>query len=32
MARIPPVTRDRIRDDLRGVFDELNAGPGRCLC
>ncbi|MFQ6029104.1 MAG: carboxymuconolactone decarboxylase family protein [Dehalococcoidia bacterium] len=28
MARIPSVTRESIREDLRGVFDEINAGPG----
>ena len=28
MARIPPVTREGIREDLRGVFDDLSAGPG----
>jgi 4-carboxymuconolactone decarboxylase len=28
MARLPSVTREGIREDLRGVFDELNAGPG----
>jgi 4-carboxymuconolactone decarboxylase len=28
MPRIPAVTREAIREDLRGVFDEINAGPG----
>jgi len=28
MARIPAVTRDSIQEDLRSVFDEINAGPG----
>jgi 4-carboxymuconolactone decarboxylase len=28
MARLPAVTRESIREDLRGVFDEINAGPG----
>lgn len=28
MARLPAVTRDSVRKDLRGVFDEINAGPG----
>jgi hypothetical protein len=28
MARIPPVTRDRVREDLRRIFDEVSAGPG----
>lgn len=28
MARIPSVTRNSIKEDLRGVFDEINAGPG----
>jgi len=28
MARIPAVTRDSIREDLRNIFDEINAGSG----
>jgi 4-carboxymuconolactone decarboxylase len=28
MTRLPAVTRESIREDLRGVFDEINAGPG----
>ena len=28
MARIPPVTRERVREDLRSIFDEVSAGPG----
>ena len=28
MARIPPVTRNRIREDLRSIFDEVSSGPG----
>jgi 4-carboxymuconolactone decarboxylase len=28
MARIPPVTRDRVREDLRSIFDEVSSGPG----
>lgn len=28
MARIPPVTRDRVREDLQPIFDALNSGPG----
>ena len=28
MARIPPVTREVVREDLRPVFDEVSAGPG----
>ena len=28
MSRIPPVTRDSIPEALRGVFDEINSGPG----
>jgi 4-carboxymuconolactone decarboxylase len=28
MARIPAVTREGIREELRAVFDEINAGPG----
>ena len=28
MARIPPVTRERVKEDLRTVFDEVAAGPG----
>jgi len=28
MARIPPVTRDRVREDLRRIFDEVSSGPG----
>ena len=28
MARIPPVTRERVREDLRSIFDEVSSGPG----
>jgi hypothetical protein len=28
MARIPPVTRERMREDLRSIFDEVSSGPG----
>jgi 4-carboxymuconolactone decarboxylase len=28
MARIPPVTRERVREDLRSIFDEVSTGPG----
>ena len=28
MARIPPVTRERVREDLRLIFDAVSAGPG----
>src|SRR2546423_5086873 len=28
MARIPLVTRDRVREDLRSIFDEVSTGPG----
>ena len=28
MARIPQVTRETVREELRGIFDELAAGPG----
>ncbi len=28
MARIPPMTCDRVREDLRGIFDEVTSGPG----
>jgi 4-carboxymuconolactone decarboxylase len=28
MARIPPVTRERVREDLRHIFDEVSSGPG----
>ena len=28
MSRIPPVTRESVPEDLRGVFDEINSGPG----
>ncbi len=28
MARIPLVTRDRVREDLRSIFDEVSSGPG----
>jgi 4-carboxymuconolactone decarboxylase len=28
MARIPSVTRESVREDLRGVFDEINAETG----
>ena len=28
MARIPPVTRDRVREDLRRIFDEVSSGLG----
>jgi 4-carboxymuconolactone decarboxylase len=28
MARIPPVTRERVREDLRPIFDEVSSGPG----
>ena len=27
MARIPPVTRDSVPEQLRPVFDEINSGP-----
>jgi 4-carboxymuconolactone decarboxylase len=27
MARIPPVTRERVREDLRSIFDEVSSGP-----
>ena len=25
MARIPPLTRDRVREDLRSIFDEVDS-------
>lgn len=28
MSRIPPVSRDSVPEELREVFDEINAGPG----
>jgi 4-carboxymuconolactone decarboxylase len=28
MARIPPVTRKRVCEDLRSFFDEVSSGPG----
>jgi 4-carboxymuconolactone decarboxylase len=28
MARIPPVRRERVREDLRLIFDEVSSGPG----
>jgi 4-carboxymuconolactone decarboxylase len=28
MARIPAVTRESVKEDLRAVSDEINAGPG----
>src|SRR5262245_1257367 len=28
MARLPPVTRERVRADLRRVFDDVSSGPG----
>ena len=28
MARIPPVTRDSVAEELRPIFDEVSAGPG----
>ena len=28
MARIPPVTREHVREDLRSIFDEVSSGPG----
>jgi 4-carboxymuconolactone decarboxylase len=28
MARIPPVTRERVREELRDIFDEVSSGPG----
>ncbi len=28
MARIPPVTRERVREDLRGLFDDVSSGSG----
>jgi hypothetical protein len=28
MARLPPVTRERVREDLRLIFDEVSSGPG----
>lgn len=28
MARMPAVTRESIKEDLRSIFDEINAGPG----
>jgi len=28
MARIPLVTRDRVREDLRHIFDAVSSGPG----
>ena len=28
MARIPPVTRESVPEDLRSVFDEVSSGPG----
>jgi 4-carboxymuconolactone decarboxylase len=28
MARIPAATRERIREDLRSIFDEVSSGPG----
>jgi 4-carboxymuconolactone decarboxylase len=28
MARIPAATRERVREDLRSIFDEVSSGPG----
>jgi hypothetical protein len=28
MTRLPPVTREREREDLRRIFDEVSSGPG----
>ena len=28
MVRIPPVTRESVREDLRNTFDEVSSGPG----
>jgi 4-carboxymuconolactone decarboxylase len=28
MARIPPVSRERVKEELRPIFDEVAAGPG----
>jgi 4-carboxymuconolactone decarboxylase len=28
MVRIPPVTRESVREDLRETFDEVSSGPG----
>ena len=28
MARIPPVTRESVPEDLRSVFEEVSSGPG----
>jgi hypothetical protein len=28
MAGIPTVTRERVREDLRSIFDEVSSGPG----
>jgi len=28
MARIPPATRERVREDLCSIFDEVSSGPG----
>lgn len=28
MARIPPVTRERVPEELRPIFDEVSSGPG----
>jgi 4-carboxymuconolactone decarboxylase len=27
MARLPPATRDSVREDLRHIFDEISSGP-----
>jgi 4-carboxymuconolactone decarboxylase len=27
MTRLPPATRDSVREDLRQIFDEISAGP-----
>jgi hypothetical protein len=28
MDRLPSVTRERVREDLRCIFDEVSSGPG----
>ena len=28
MARLPPVTREHVREDLRSIFDDVSSGPG----
>ena len=28
MTRLPPVTRESVKEELRDVFDEVSSGPG----